>query len=85
MKGSVVLAGFDANSGYVIEIQHSNGFISIYKHNALLLKKQGDEVRSGEAIALVGNTGNFSTGFHLHFELWYKGKPVDPCEYINFN
>jgi len=85
MKGTVFYAGFDANFGYVIHIQHSNGFISVYKHNALLLKKEGDEVDGGEAIALVGNTGNLSTGDHLHFELWYKGKPVDPCEYINFN
>ena len=85
MQGTVVYAGFDANFGYVINIQHSNGFISVYKHNALLLKKEGDEVTGGEVIALVGSTGNLSTGDHLHFELWYKGKAVDPCDYINFN
>lgn len=85
MKGTVVYAGFDANFGYVIHVQHPNGFISVYKHNALLLKKEGDEVNSGDVIALVGNTGNLSTGEHLHFELWYKGKAVDPREYINFN
>jgi murein DD-endopeptidase MepM/ murein hydrolase activator NlpD len=85
MKGTVIYAGFDANFGYVIHIQHSNGFTSVYKHNALLLKKEGEEVNSGEVIALVGNTGNLSTGDHLHFELWYKGKAVDPREYINFN
>jgi lipoprotein NlpD len=85
MKGTVIYAGFDAHFGYVIHIQHSNGFVSIYKHNALLLKKEGEEVTGGEVIALVGNTGSLSTGDHLHFELWYKGKAVDPCEYINFN
>ena len=85
MKGTVIYAGFDANFGYVIHIQHSNGFVSVYKHNELLLKKEGDEVNSGEVIALVGNTGNLSTGTHLHFELWYRGKAVDPREYINFN
>jgi Membrane proteins related to metalloendopeptidases len=84
LKGTVIFTGFDANAGYVIQIQHTNGFISIYKHNALLLKSQGDEVEAGEAIALVGNTGNFSTGNHLHFELWFRGKPVNPQEYINF-
>lgn len=84
LKGTVVFTGFDANAGYVIQIQHANGFISIYKHNALLLKGQGDEVEAGEAIALVGNTGSLSTGDHLHFELWYRGKPVNPQEYINF-
>ncbi len=84
MKGTVIFTGFDANAGYVIQIQHSNGFISIYKHNALLLKKQGAEVDAGEAIALVGNTGQLTTGPHLHFELWYNGKPVNPEEFIVF-
>jgi len=85
MKGTVIYIGFDANFGYVISIQHSNGFVSVYKHNALLLKKEGEEVNGGDVIALVGNTGNLSTGDHLHFELWYRGKAVDPREYINFN
>jgi len=85
MKGVVIYAGFDPNFGYVIQVQHSNGFVSVYKHNALLLKKAGDEVNSGDVIALAGNTGTLSTGDHLHFELWNKGKPVNPREYINFN
>lgn len=84
MKGTIIYTGFDANFGYVIHIQHSNGFVSVYKHNALLLKKEGDDVNGGEAIALVGNTGELSTGDHLHFELWYRGKAIDPREYINF-
>jgi len=84
MKGTIIFVGFDANSGYTIQIQHTNGFVSIYKHNALLLKKQGDQVSAGEAIAIVGNTGNLSSGPHLHFELWYNGKPVNPEDYIVF-
>ena len=76
--------GFDPNHGNVIQIQHKNGFISVYKHNELLLKEVGDHVIAGEAIALVGNTGELSTGPHLHFELWYKGNPVNPEEYIAF-
>ena len=84
MKGVVIFAGFDANSGYTIQIQHANGFVSIYKHNASLLKRQGDNVNAGEAIAIVGNTGNLSSGPHLHFELWYNGKPVNPEDYIVF-
>ena len=84
MNGTVTFVGFGASAGYIIQIQHPNGFISIYKHNAMLLKKQGDEVKAGEAIAIVGNTGNLSSGNHLHFELWYKGKPVDPEEFIVF-
>jgi murein DD-endopeptidase MepM/ murein hydrolase activator NlpD len=84
MKGTVVFAGFDANVGYVVQIQHPNGFVSIYKHNTSVLKKQGDNVKAGEAIALAGNTGNLSSGTHLHFELWYKGSPIDPEEFIVF-
>ena len=84
LDGTVVYIGFDANQGNVIQLQHKNGFISVYKHNALLLKEVGDQVQAGEAIALVGNTGKLSTGPHLHFELWYKGNPVNPEEYIAF-
>lgn len=84
LDGTVTYAGFDPNFGNVIQIQHKNGFLSIYKHNELLLKEVGDRVVAGEAIALVGNTGKLSTGPHLHFELWYKGNPVNPEEYIAF-
>lgn len=84
LDGTVVYAGFDPNFGNVIQIQHKNGFLSIYKHNELLLKQPGDHVVAGEAIALVGNTGKLSTGPHLHFELWYKGNPVNPEDYIVF-
>ena len=84
MKGTVIFAGFDANSGHVMQIQHANGFVSVYKHNSLLLKRQGDSVNAGEAIAMVGNTGSLSNGAHLHFELWYNGKPVNPEDFIVF-
>lgn len=84
LDGTVVYIGFDPNFGNVIQVQHKNGFISIYKHNELLLKTVGQHVSAGEAIALVGNTGKLSTGPHLHFELWYKGNPVNPEEYIAF-
>lgn len=84
LDGTVIYTGFDPNHGNVIQIQHKNGFISVYKHNELLLKEVGDHVVAGEAIALVGNTGEISTGPHLHFELWYRGNPVNPEEYIAF-
>jgi lipoprotein NlpD len=84
LDGTVTFTGYDPQYGNVIQIQHKNGFISIYKHNELLLKRMGDQVIAGEAIALLGNTGNLSTGPHLHFELWYKGVPVNPEEYIPF-
>jgi murein DD-endopeptidase MepM/ murein hydrolase activator NlpD len=84
LDGTVIFAGFDPNAGYIIQLQHANGWLSVYKHNAILLKKEGDAVRSGEAVAIVGNTGSLSTGTHLHFELWEKGIPVDPENYIAF-
>lgn len=84
LEGTVIFTGFDPNFGNVIQIQHRNGFLSVYKHNELILKEIGDPVVAGEAIALVGNTGKLSTGPHLHFELWYRGSPVNPTEYIAF-
>jgi len=84
LSGTVILAIWSVNTGYIIEVQHANNFISVYKHNGELLKKEGDKVIGGEPIALVGNTGEQSTGPHLHFEIWKNGIPVDPKKYINF-
>jgi lipoprotein NlpD len=85
LSGVVIFSDWTMKTGYVIQVQHAGGFISIYKHNSILLKKQGDIVRVGEAIAVVGNTGEETTGPHLHFELWRGGKPVDPEKYIKFD
>ncbi|CAM1345979.1 M23 family metallopeptidase [Tenacibaculum crassostreae] len=82
--GTVILAEWTAETGYVLTIQHANEFISVYKHNGTLLKQQGDVVKSGEAIASVGSTGELTTGPHLHFELWNDGFPVNPINYIDF-
>lgn len=84
LDGTVMYAGYDPNQGNVIQLQHKNGFVSVYKHNELLLKEPGEQVVAGEAIALVGNTGKLSTGPHLHFELWYNGKSVNPEDFIVF-
>jgi murein DD-endopeptidase MepM/ murein hydrolase activator NlpD len=84
MDGTVVFAGWTVETGYVIQIQHTNNLISFYKHNSKLLKRIGATVRAGEAIAEVGNSGEMTTGSHLHFELWYKGAPVNPENYISF-
>lgn len=84
MDGTVFLSTYTAETGYVIGVQHSQDFVSIYKHCGSLLKKEGDRVKGGEAIALVGNSGTLSTGPHLHFELWCKGHPVNPEKYIVF-
>lgn len=82
--GVVIFAEWTAATGYVMIIEHNNGLISVYKHNAALSKEQGDPVKSGEVIAAVGNTGELTTGPHLHFELWNNGYPIDPKLYIDF-
>ena len=84
MDGYVILSDYTYNTGYTIGIQHQNGVISFYKHNAELLKNIGSFVKGGEAIAIIGNTGHQTTGPHLHFELWWRGAPVDPVDYIRF-
>lgn len=83
--GRVIFSEWTAQTGYVIIIEHKFSLISVYKHNASLLKQQGDFVTSGEVIALTGDTGELSTGTHLHFELWSDGNPINPEEFINFN
>lgn len=84
MNGTVTFANWTLETGYVIQIQHDNNFLSWYKHNAELLKRVGDYVNAGEAIAIVGNSGELSTGPHLHFELWQNGAPLNPENYILF-
>ena len=84
LDGTVILSTYTAETGYVIQVQHSRDFVSIYKHCGSLLKKVGDTVKAGEAIALVGNTGEKTTGPHLHFELCNKGRAIDPSKYIVF-
>ena len=82
--GTVIFADWTVEDGNVIAIQHRSNLISIYKHNSELLKKVGNFVSQGEIISIIGNTGELSTGPHLHFELWYNGNPVDPAEFIDF-
>ncbi len=82
--GYVFISDWTLETGNTIGIQHSNNTITFYKHNSELLKKVGDYVKAGEAIAIVGNTGKLTNGPHLHFELWHNGKPIDPKEYMMF-
>ncbi len=85
MSGFVISSDWTLETGNTICIQHPDNLVSFYKHNSVLLKKVGDLVNAGEAIAIIGNTGEHSTGPHLHFELWHKGKAIDPWDYVNFN
>lgn len=82
--GTVIFKGFTADTGYVIIIEHAQGFISVYKHNSSIYKEQGELIKTGEVISSAGSTGTISTGAHLHFELWNDGYPVNPLNYINF-
>ena len=84
LDGTVILSTYTAETGYVIQVQHRQDFVSVYKHCGSLLKKEGDTVKGGEAIALVGNTGRLTTGPHLHFELWHRGRALNPEIYIVF-
>lgn len=84
LEGTIVFSNFTSETGYVIAIQHSNNLLSFYKHCSVLLKKVGSFVRAGEVIAVVGNSGEYSTGPHLHFEIWLNGNPVDPKNYMTF-
>lgn len=82
--GTIIFGEWTAETGYVVIIEHSNELISVYKHNGSLTKQQGDLVKAGEVIAMAGNTGEFTTGPHLHFELWSRGYPVNPANFIDF-
>lgn len=84
LDGTIIYTGFTINDGYVIAVQHQNEYISIYKNNSHLLKSIGSNVKAGESIAIAGNTGKKTTQTHIHFELWQKGKPINPEEYIIF-
>ena len=84
LDGTVILAEWTMETGYVIQIQHDHNLVTVYKHNAELLKRQGDKVKAGETIAIMGNTGKETTGPHLHFEMWMNGISLNPEEYIKF-
>lgn len=82
--GTVVMASWTQDSGYVIAVQHGGNLISVYKHNAELLKKVGTFVYAGDIIAIVGNSGEMTDGPHLHFEMWYNGSSLNPEEFVTF-
>jgi murein DD-endopeptidase MepM/ murein hydrolase activator NlpD len=84
LDGTVTMDGWTIEYGNIIYIQHENNLVSVYKHNSVLLKKTGNVVKAGDAIAIIGNSGELTTGPHLHFELWHNGTPVDPQSYIVF-
>lgn len=84
LDGVVIFSGWTLETGYVMTIQHQQNIISVYKHNSANLKQEGDIVKAGDPIAIIGETGELTTGPHLHFELWNEGNPVNPIDYITF-
>lgn len=84
LDGTVLFAEWTSETGYVIAVQHNNNIVSVYKHNSALLRKAGDFIKAGQPVAIIGNTGELTTGPHLHFELWYNGNPVNPADYMTF-
>ena len=83
-SGTVLLASFTPDNGYIVVIQHPSNYISVYKHCGSLLKRAGDAVRAGEPVAFLGDSGTKNNEPHLHFELWFNGKPINPESYVNF-
>ena len=84
LPGTIIIADWTIETGYTIAIQHANDLISSYKHNSVLLKDIGEQVKAGDVIAIIGNSGAQSTGPHLHFELWHKGVAINPEHHILF-
>lgn len=85
LDGTVVFSSWSMNDGYCIGIQHEDSYFSTYKHNATLLKNEGDYVKAGEAIAVLGGSGESENTEHLHFELWHNGIAINPTDYMNLN
>jgi len=84
IDGFVIQADWTMEAGNTIGIQHDNNIVTFYKHNSTLLKKLGDRVKAGEAIAIIGNSGELTDGPHLHFEIWHQGKSINPADYVEF-
>ena len=84
LDGTVIIASWTSETGHVIQVQHPNNLISVYKHNSVLLKEVGEQINAGEEIAIIGESGELSSGPHLHFELWFNGNPINPEEFIVF-
>ncbi len=84
LDGTVIMATWTYDTGHIIQIQHANNLVSVYKHNSVLLHQAGDNIKAGDPIAIIGETGELSSGPHLHFELWFNGRAIDPENYIVF-
>ena len=85
MDGTVVLSSYTAETGHLLVVQHNQELVSVYKHCGSLLKREGDQVKGGDVVALVGEESGAESGSpYIHFELWHKGIPINPGKYIVF-
>ena len=84
LDGTVIMATWTYDTGHIIQIQHANNLVSVYKHNSVLLREVGDNIKAGDPVAIIGESGELTSGPHLHFELWFNGRPIDPENYIVF-
>ena len=84
LDGTITMATWTLDMGWIIQIQHENNLLTVYAHNAELLKKSGEYVKAGDPVAIIGNSGELTTGPHLHFELWHNGTPLNPEDFISF-
>lgn len=84
LGGTVIYAAFTFDFGWVIQVQHDDDYVSVYKNNTQLIKKPGDRVRAGEVIGFTGEPAEKKSNKHFYFELWKLGKPVNPEEVIIF-
>lgn len=82
--GTVILSSWTNDTGHIIAVQHQGNLISVYKHNSVIFKKTGSFVRAGEIISVIGNSGELTSGPHLHFELWHNSNPIDPEIFVSF-
>ena len=84
LDGTVVMSGYTANNGYVVVMQHTGNLVSVYKHLASTLVREGEKVKAGEVLGIAGVQGDKALQPYLHIELWHKGTALDPTQYISF-
>ncbi len=80
--GMVIFAGWTFHDGYMVILKHKFNFFSFYKHNQQNLCQELEQVQKGQVIALLGDTGQITSGAHLHFEIWQGSMPLDPITFL---
>ena len=84
LDGAILMSDYTANNGYTVVIQHVGNIVTVYRHLSTIFNREGDKVKAGDALGIVGMQGNKIEHPYLHFELWHKGTVLDPIQYITF-